>query len=138
MVRKSMSNSNEYLTSALEKLHSKNEDFIIIGLTGRTGSGCTSTAKILSTDKAELKHSLFSEPTAENNLQRKEKILNKFYHKNWHPFIHLRVSSILTYLLLDNLTEEERKNFLSTQDSIRNSDITFFLSLQIKLKENKS
>ena len=138
MVRNSMSNSNEYLTSALEKLHSKNEDFIIIGLTGRTGSGCTSTAKILSTDKAKLKHSLFSEATAKNNLQRKEKILNKFYQKNWHPFTHLRVSSILTYLLLENLTEEEIETFLSAQDSIRSGDIKFFLSLQTKLKENKT
>lgn len=133
-----MNNSNEYLKSALEKLHSKNEDFIIIGLTGRTGSGCTSTAKILSTDSADLKHSLFSEPNAENNFQRKEKILNTFYKKNWQPFTHLRVSSILTYLLLHKLSEEEIRSFLSTQDSIRTADITFFLSLQTKLKDKKS
>ncbi|WP_105180391.1 deoxycytidylate deaminase [Pseudoalteromonas sp. T1lg21] len=132
-----MNNSNEYLKSALEKLHSKNEDFIIIGLTGRTGSGCTSAARILSTDKAKLKHCLFSGPDAENNFQRKEKILNTFYRENWHPFTHLRVSSILTYLLLQKLSEEEIKNFLSAQDSIRAADINFFLSLQRQLKTEK-
>lgn len=129
-----MNNSNEYLKSALDKLHSKNEDFIIIGLTGRTGSGCTSAAKILSSDRADLNHSLFAEPKADNNFQRKEKILNTFYRKNWHPFTHLRVSSILTYLLLYKLDKEEVKNFLVNQDSVRKDDITFLLSLQTKIK----
>ena len=91
-----MNKKNEYLASALDKLHSKNEDFIMIGLTGRTGSGCTTAANILSSEKSSIEHSLFNGDVAENNIQRKEKILGKYFDKNWQPFTHLRVSSVLT------------------------------------------
>lgn len=74
-----MVKKNEYLASALEKLHSKNEDFIMIGLTGRTGSGCTTAAEILSSEKSEIEHSLFNGDIAENNFQRKERILKKIF-----------------------------------------------------------
>ncbi|WP_447029295.1 deoxycytidylate deaminase [Vibrio parahaemolyticus] len=130
-----MSNKNEYLSSALEKLYSKNEDFIIIGLTGRTGSGSTTAAKILATEKSALRHSFFTGNTPDNNKQRKEKILNKFYKKNWQPFIHLRVSSILTLMLLDSLTPEQLERFLKNQEAIRDKDICLFLTYQTELAE---
>ncbi|TOB14414.1 ATP-binding protein, partial [Vibrio parahaemolyticus] len=130
-----MSNKNEYLSSALEKLYSKNEDFIIIGLTGRTGSGSTTAAKILATEKSALSHSFFTVNTPDNNKQRKEKILNKFYKKNWQPFIHLRVSSILTLMLLDSLTPEQLERFLKNQEAIRDKDICLFLTYQTELAE---
>lgn len=33
---------------------SQNEEFIIIGLTGKTGSGCSEAARILASDYSEL------------------------------------------------------------------------------------
>lgn len=133
-----MKKKNEYLASALEKLHSKNEDFIVIGLTGRTGSGCSTAASILSSEKDSIEHSLFNEEVAKNNPQRKEKILNRFYEKNWQPFTHLRVSSVLTLMLLDVTDIEPVKNFLKRQESIRNADLNFLLTSHSNLINNKS
>ncbi|WP_230432500.1 cytidine/deoxycytidylate deaminase family protein [Plesiomonas shigelloides] len=129
--------SNEYLASALEKLHSKNEDFIMIGLTGRTGSGCTTAASILSSDKTSIEHSLFNEEVAQNNLQRKEKILAKFFNKNWQAFTHLRVSSVLTLMLLDVDDIEPVRQFLKNQESIRTADLDFLLDSHEELISNK-
>ncbi len=130
-----MARKNEYLASALEKLHSKNEDFIMIGLTGRTGSGCTTAAKILSSEQSNIEHSLFNEDVAENNFQRKEKILKKYFDKNWQPFIHLRVSSVLTLMLLDVENWSETKDFLTKQDCIRKNDLKFLFESHTELKK---
>lgn len=133
-----MKKKNEYLASALEKLHSKNEDFIMIGLTGRTGSGCTTAASILSSNKDSIEHSLFNGEVAESNPQRKERILNRFYEKNWQPFTHLRVSSVLTLMLLDVTNIEPVKLFLKRQESIRTADLEFLLTSHSVLISNKT
>ncbi|ENX4858837.1 TPA: deoxycytidylate deaminase [Vibrio parahaemolyticus] len=132
-----MKNKNEYLASALEKLHSKNEDFIMIGLTGRTGSGCTTAASILSSDKDSIEHSLFKGEVAKDNPQRKERILNQFYEKNWQPFTHLRVSSVLTLMLLDVTNINPVEAFLKKQESIRKADLDFLLTSHNTLISNK-
>lgn len=133
-----MKKKNEYLASALEKLHSKNEDFIMIGLTGRTGSGCTTAASILSSEKDSISHSLFTGEVATSNPQRKERILNKFYEKNWQPFIHLRVSSVLTLMLLDVTDIKPVEDFLKSQESIRKADLEFLLKSHTILADNKN
>ncbi|MGI2094933.1 deoxycytidylate deaminase [Shewanella oncorhynchi] len=133
-----MIKKNEYLASALEKLHSKNEDFIMIGLTGRTGSGCTTAAEILSSEKSEIEHSLFNDDVAENNFQRKERILRKYFDKNWQPFIHLRVSSVLTLMLLDVENWSETNDFLKKQECIRKDDLNFLLDSHSELKKYKT
>lgn len=38
---------------SVDKVYEKIDNCIIIGLTGRTGSGCTTTSKILETSKFE-------------------------------------------------------------------------------------
>jgi dCMP deaminase len=37
--------------NGINKIYDERKDFIIIGLTGRTGSGCSTVAKILETDE---------------------------------------------------------------------------------------
>ncbi|EKO3931991.1 deoxycytidylate deaminase [Vibrio fluvialis] len=133
-----MKNKNEYLASALEKLHSKGEDFIMIGLTGRTGSGCTTAASILSSEKEAIVHSLFNGEVANSNPQRKERILKQFYEKNWQPFTHLRVSSVLTLMLLDVVDINPVEEFLKRQESIRKADLEFLIESHNTLIKNKS
>lgn len=132
-----MNKKNEYLASALEKLHSKDEDFIVIGLTGRTGSGCTTAAKILSSDKMDIEHSLFTGPSPITNPQRKHKILYQYFDKNWQKFTHLKVSSVLTLMLLDIENTQELTTFLKEQESIRQADVTFLLDSRDELHKNR-
>ena len=45
---------NKSYRSALKNLYGQDDDFIIIGLTGRTGSGCSTVKNILTADKSDI------------------------------------------------------------------------------------
>ncbi|HAS8380275.1 TPA: deoxycytidylate deaminase [Vibrio vulnificus] len=124
-----MSDNNEYLASALKKLHSKDEDFLIIGLTGRTGSGCTTAAKVLASEQENITHSLYVDDQPNDNTQRKEKILNKYFESNWQKFLHLRVTSILTLMLLEVEDDSTLTQFLAEHDKfVRSTDVNFLVT----------
>lgn len=60
------------VSNAVDMLFEERKDFIIIGLTGRTGSGCSQVAKILST--GEFDELRLNEPdsnTFKDNEKRK-------------------------------------------------------------------
>lgn len=99
------------LFSALNQIYRKNDDFIFIGLTGRTGSGCSTTAKLLSSDFSEFNESIYT--SLSGNDFRKNKILYKSLEKNWIPFITLQVRSIIT-LLFSQEKRSHLKTFLSS------------------------
>ena len=64
---------------AIQKLYDNRQKFILIGLTGRTGSGCTSAAKILSSKFQDIK--LPQPYSCQTNEDRKYKIIYKFSKK---------------------------------------------------------
>ncbi|MEW6550577.1 MAG: deaminase [Campylobacterota bacterium] len=84
-------------------------EFIIIGLTGALGSGCTETAKFLSDKKSfgKIDNILNCGNKNEFDLEyRKLQRLQYFYtNKKWEKFIHIRVSDIL-FLLYLNTTND--------------------------------
>jgi len=102
-----------YFEQAISKIYGDEDDFIIIGLTGQTGSGCSTVASILSKQQEQIKHSLYKGNTPENNTQRKEKIVFKCFEKTWTPFISIQASSILT-LMLSEIRIEESSSFIGT------------------------
>ncbi|HDZ9322109.1 TPA: hypothetical protein RUZ40_003769, partial [Vibrio cholerae] len=68
---------------AIDKIFEEISDFLIIGLTGRTGSGCSTSAEILSAKSLDLPdpgQSHFS-----GNEQRKYRIVKKYIEKNREP-----------------------------------------------------
>jgi deoxycytidylate deaminase len=93
--------SARYLKSAVAKLYSDDDEFIVLGLTGRTGSGCSTAATLLQSEAREVKHSLFSGEDPASNEQRKERILLKYFEHAWRPFILIQVRSIITTFLLE-------------------------------------
>lgn len=106
-----------FFKDAISKIYGDDDDFIIIGLTGRTGSGCSTVAKILSKPQEEIKHSLFSGNNPDSNPQRKQKIILKNFEKNWEPFVTIQASSVLT-LMLSELDITESSIFLGGVDGI--------------------
>lgn len=70
---------SSYLESAIHELYSEGDDFIVLGLTGRTGSGCSTLASILTSDKSRIKHSLFHGAAPKSNEDRKQKIILKYF-----------------------------------------------------------
>ncbi len=88
-----------YLRSALDTIYGKDDDFILIGLTGQTGSGCSTVAKILSSSNNDIKHSLFKGDDPETNKNRKQSIVRRYFDKKWSKYNVLQVRYILTLLL---------------------------------------
>ncbi|WUR11111.1 hypothetical protein E7V67_015435 [[Empedobacter] haloabium] len=91
-----------YQQSAIETIYRKDDDLLIIGLTGRTGSGCSTVAKILCSPKESINHSLFKGNKPGGNDDRKSKIIYNHYNSTWRQFELIQVRSILTLFLLQD------------------------------------
>lgn len=100
-----------YLKSAVSRIYGDEDDFILIGLTGRTGSGCSTAAKILQSTKSEIKHNLFSGNNPSTNEQRKERIVIRHFDATWTPFLLVQVRSLITTFLLDDETSKAGEAF---------------------------
>ncbi|OYT93718.1 MAG: deoxycytidylate deaminase [Burkholderiales bacterium PBB3] len=92
--------SNPEVADGLNSLFKRRSKFVLIGLTGRTGSGCSQTAKLLSMNFDELK-------LPENKLvgasaeDRKHRIVKDYAQRNWKPFFSITVSNVILSFLLD-------------------------------------
>ena len=84
----------------IKSIYTKREKFILIGLTGRIGSGCTTSALFLSQTIAN--HNLRDIQLDDNSSDNKRKkiIIDKFYRTNWKPFSIIRASDIITLFIL--------------------------------------
>lgn len=95
----------------ISELFLENNQFILVGLTGRTGSGCTTTANIL-----ESKKVTFPELNSLNNFYdgldiRRYSIVRKFAEEHWENFYSIKVSDLISiYLLL--LPTSKLDNFI--------------------------
>lgn len=124
--------NTNYLKSAIEQIYGADDDFIILGLTGRTGSGCSTAAKILQSEASVIRHSLFSGENPKSNEERKERILLHHFNASWAPFLLIQVRAIITTFLLDGkknaatklikeltLTPENSDRFMKLLDDLR-------------------
>lgn len=93
--------TNTYKRSVIET-YSEFNDMIIIGLTGRTGSGCTTTAKILTSKTFNA----LSLPKPKNSdfktlEERKYSVIYNYMKNNWSPFTIIEASSIIISYILE-------------------------------------
>lgn len=89
---------------AIGSVYKENKRFVVIGLTGRTGSGCSTSAEILCNSSIELPESAY--PGITNNELRKHRIIKKFIEYRWQPFKCLQVRTVITrYILALNFPE---------------------------------
>ncbi len=87
---------------AINTIYDEREKFIIIGLTGRTGSGCTELSKILA-------HGNFTdlgipEPHYTGDIgsgDRKYRISYEYAKKHWKPFKRISMTDIIFSFLLE-------------------------------------
>jgi len=93
----------------LDKVYEAKGDFLIIGLTGRTGSGCSTSAKILTSKN--LKVDFYDEGTWHHNDKSKLQILNSYLVENWSPFIWLQMKSILMKFVLEMDFQSFKQHF---------------------------
>lgn len=92
------------ISKALEKVFSDTGNFIVIGLTGRTGSGCSTAAEILTQSTLNLPQA--GDSHFVGNEIRKFKIVKKYIESHWRPFLWLQIRSVITrYILVLNFAE---------------------------------
>lgn len=119
-------------------------NFILLGLTGRTGSGCSTAAKILADDQIFVNYK--SAIYKSSNDLRRLKIIERFTKENWEPFYCIRVTTVITSFILD-LNFQDLVEFLAQlvptkqQSEIETSLNSFrqkYEEMHVCIKEYKS
>jgi|SRR5690554_1012255 len=128
-------NKEKYLASAIKKIYGDDDDFIVLGLTGRTGSGCSTIADILQSDKQNINHGLYDGGSPATNQDRKDRIIRRFFNSEWQPFLLLQVRSIITTFLLDEESFSNKDFFYHLLEGVGENRKERFLSLLGDLKE---
>jgi len=116
--------------AAIEEAYKERTDFLVIALTGRTGSGCTTTANILSSEFSDI--TTLSEGLPEIE-KRKLSIARNYCAKQWVPFKKISVSTVIFSFLLDVSRDdldsllvehriEERQKFIDLIGSLKGVD----------------
>lgn len=100
---------------AVRNLYSQRDKFILIGLTGRTGSGCTTVADILSKESMD-QLDLRSYKTCDYNDadERKYSIIYRYMKegKKWKKFTVIEASSVIFSFILEG-TYNDLFDFIS-------------------------
>ena len=113
--------------NAVEHMYDERNKLIIIGLTGRTGSGCSTVANILSTKSVEGLALPPSEDVCYDTIEeRKNNILNKYIRqpKKWIPFIKIDVSSLILLYVFQKGKDElikyiEKRKFAENRAALK-------------------
>lgn len=86
-------------STAINSVYEDAKDFLIIGLTGRTGSGCTTAAQKLCGIEFDVPTDAY-DGLSRNEL-KKHQIIKKYIDgTEWLPFYKIEASSLITYQLL--------------------------------------
>lgn len=117
---------------ALEHIYDEGKDFILIALTGRTGSGCSTSAQILSSTNLELPDQGYDGITP--NELRKYKIIKKYLSKQWKPFKWLQIRTVISKFLIQ-LDFIDFVDFVSSTLKIdKNESISAFENLKLEFQ----
>lgn len=101
---------------AVKNVYNQLSNSVIIGLTGRTGSGCTTASRILESDSFDkLCLDTPKRKDFRNIEERKHAIIYKYMKENWVAFDTIEVSSIIIAIVF----EMKYEDFLDKLESLR-------------------
>lgn len=93
---------------AVKNLFKERKDFIIIGLTGRTGSGCSKIAELLSKSFQDLQPPI---PIKNGNINdRQYEVVYNYAEKSWEKFKVIEMKNIIFTFLLEKSFDELVQN----------------------------
>jgi len=90
------------VAEGLSQIFQNRESFIVIGLTGRTGSGCSSAATILNSNNFNETGYPKTPWPGNNNENRKDGIVATWLREHWSPFTIIQVSQVILLLALSD------------------------------------
>lgn len=117
----------------VDQIYKLRQNFILIGLTGRTGSGCTTVANVLKTqdvNKLFGEHRHKHEGIIDNNT-RKASIVHSYITQNWYPFTVIKASDVIFFYALQLELDEfisaiTNPENLPLEDSKLNKGVAIF------------
>ena len=124
------------MVEAINQIYKHRQDFILIGLTGKIGAGCSITAKFMTQDISSHNLPSLCISSSSSDIDRKKYIIQKFYLANWKPFVKITASDVITSFLLENDFNTVQKFF--TDNHYKNFDIDFEETYNKFYEEQKS
>lgn len=122
----------------LEELYKLRQNFIVIGLTGRTGAGCTTISEIFSQENFDdCKFPLPDENfkyVGKNNNDRKYKIAYNFLKENWKPFFLIKYSKIVSLIVYKEKLSNIEILLKKVKEDFNDLDLNIELNELIELR----
>ena len=104
------SKANHY--RLMENFLDSRKNFIVLGLCGKIGSGCSTVADILQKSFEQLNMPLPTDRAADSIEKHEYRILYTYAKIHWRPFFCIKTSALITAHVL-RYTENEFMNFLN-------------------------
>lgn len=125
------------LNEAIDQVYAGREKLLLIGLTGRTGSGCSQVAKILQ-EKDFLKLDIRTTKSYDfkNSEERKSKVIYEYMKEpgRWDGFIVIEISSIILAAAME-LGKEQLIQYIDELTAEGNGKIISIGDKDSKLKD---
>lgn len=127
------------MDNIVNSIYKQRGNFIIIGLTGRTGSGCTKVAELLSAKSFEdlnPNHPIENTDSITNE-DLKYNILFNYMKANWNEgFQHIKVRDIITSFIIEiNIYDWNDK--IKLKDKLKERTINLYEKLHKNISESK-
>jgi deoxycytidylate deaminase len=87
-----------HIAAGLHELFKHRRGFLVVGLTGRTGSGCSTVADAFGAQEYRALKVAAVHTPPRNHEDRKERIIQQWLDKHWRPFIKIQVSQVIAGL----------------------------------------
>lgn len=126
------------VSDATKKLFDETAKCIVLGFTGRTGSGCSTAAKVLSLPKQKIPIPYKSNIYKYRDEARKYQIIQTYIKTNWKPFTRIQITSIITSKLLERKYSEFVELMASISEDFNHDDITQILGDQFNTKYDEA
>ena len=123
----------------VDSIYKLRQSFLIVGLTGRTGSGCSTIARLLSGEFADLYAPSPCDYAAPHpNEKRKYSIVYNFLQKQWKRFDVISASDMLFYFILLEGYDNFIKAIVASEKETSTEDQTFDLGTDLKAQFEKA
>jgi len=116
---------SQKIADGIRIAYEERSDFMIVALTGRTGSGCSTAADLMCGPFTGLD----ADPNELSDIEtRKHGIIRDYVKANWHPFKKITVSTVILSYLLESDWAETRlflSNLNTDKDQLHRIEVIF-------------